>query len=241
MSELPKAFGKLTPERALGVLSDASDPGFAGLWSEFFLNVDAVKLLLPVVVEEEAKTLLSAALSWNGSGWTTSRAAKTLHETTGVPLVKAEFLEYLGAFVFALTLVFGLAIGTLTLSNQAATAAFAFASVVGSQNPPPHQPFDTGEEFPVDSDWQETTSDDENLLWEWEAEPTPLPTPLPALWLRGKNGPKMDLKTVLKQLPAYKELPQEAPRNNPLGDGIANLDRQLLLMKPRWWTEVLSR
>ena len=71
-------------------------------WFEFFYNEDAV---LKVLAEDRVQDVLRAGHAWNGSGWTTTRAAVSLRALTNVAMVSTEVDDYRDSF---LPVLFGL-------------------------------------------------------------------------------------------------------------------------------------
>ena len=73
--------------------------------------------------------VLAVAERWTGEGWNTTKAAKAVRSLTGVALVSSKFSDYLGAFLYSLSLQAGVEIQCVDLSDKAAYAAFVLADL----------------------------------------------------------------------------------------------------------------
>ena len=80
------------------ILVNMEHKEWSSAWSTFLLNVRMVKEMDTPV---DAPAILSAGELWQGEGWTTGRASKTLYQVAGVPLVSPEVKDYKGAFLYA--------------------------------------------------------------------------------------------------------------------------------------------
>ena len=70
-------------------------------WKEFLFNARAAVDFLKTSSAETVQQVLAAGGQWNGMGWNTTRAAKTVKELTGVALVTGNFREYLHAYLYS--------------------------------------------------------------------------------------------------------------------------------------------
>ena len=104
---------------------------FKATWSSFLFDVENARLV--DVTTEEAKTIVGAGAQWQGGGLSTSQASRRLYEATGVPLVADSVSQYRDCWLFALSMNWGLDISQLSLSDRAAEAAFALASMISME------------------------------------------------------------------------------------------------------------
>ena len=79
----------------INILQNHEHPDFENAWSGFFLDVSKVQSLPGKISNDETVALIAAGQRWSGAGWNTSRASKALYNLTMVPLVKAEWRDYL--------------------------------------------------------------------------------------------------------------------------------------------------
>ena len=61
-------------------------------------------MLNDIIDSEKASAILATGVKWQGGGWNTSRASKTLYDLTGVPLVTADFTQYRNSYLYALAM-----------------------------------------------------------------------------------------------------------------------------------------
>ena len=112
-----------------GDLLRVEEPEGQEAWSQFLFNVAAAKKLVGFS-PEEAVTVLQAGSRWEGCGWTTSRASRTLNSLTGVCLVASAVSAYRDAWLYALPMAWGVDVASLDLSDRAAEAAFALCNLL---------------------------------------------------------------------------------------------------------------
>jgi hypothetical protein len=118
------------------VLADPRHPDFEKAWNTFFLDVSLVQNFAAQANSEVAKAVLLAGQQWTGSGWNTSKASKTLWSLTGVPLVKAAWVDYRTAFLYALSLLLEVEVLELDLNDRVSDAAFELLKVFTGQAAP---------------------------------------------------------------------------------------------------------
>ena len=165
------------------------------------------KLLSPVVEndKEKAKALLGAGNDWNCRGWNTSIAARKLWNSLKVPLVSNDAKDYLHAWLFGLSLAWGVEIPDLALSDRASQAAFLFMEAVQGVGEPysDNRGANDGEEDPQQ----------DPMKLDWEEDVVELPRELSYLWNKAKAGERLELREVLQEVPKMRELPRQAPGN----------------------------
>ena len=92
--------------------------GDGAAWNEFFLNIAAVRHLIPLLDAPRAQELLNQGLQWQGAGITTSAASKKLRDITGVALVTNDFSHYRDCWLFGLAIVFDKDVVSLQLPEK---------------------------------------------------------------------------------------------------------------------------
>ena len=190
-------------------------------WSHIFFNATAVRALVPQVDPAAGGKLLAAGVSWNGSGWTTGRASKTVYNATGVAMVEEQLSEYLGAFLFALSVLFNIDIPKLTLGAQAASAALKFAAEVNTKAEETKP-----EKKEKATENQEEEEEDQVLSWELQREE--LPGDLGVVLNKHLKGTLvLEPKSLLEQLPLWQGVKDKAENNNHRTDGSRPQDRLL--------------
>ena len=122
--------------------------GEGAAWNEFFLNVVAVRHLVPLLDAPRAQELLNQGLQWTGAGITTSAASKKLRDITGVALVSNDFSHYRDCWLFGLAIVFDKDVVSLQLPDKAAEAAYIIVDQIQHNHRQDDQvmEFDDGEE-----------------------------------------------------------------------------------------------
>lgn len=172
----------------LQTLCNGASPEFPATWGRLFFNPVAIRELADFVAAEDDplrfhNQLLLAGANWDGSGWTTSRAAKTIHKVTGVALVEESLEEYKNAFLFALSVVLNVDIPRLQLGSAAGAAALEFAAVVAGK---PNSGSERLRKPPQEEQAAEEAEDVQYL--DWEVVPEPLPPVLAQIWQRVAAG-----------------------------------------------------
>ncbi len=141
----------------------------------------------------------------------------------GVPLVGL-FTEYQNAFYYALALLWGVEIPQLELSDRAAHAALALATHFQGTEPPSQEP--QGDSAKESANTGEGEQGD--ICVEWDEPLVSLPQELAALWPEIQQGlRKMNLVSILEQLPKFSELPLTPAENYSRTAGKSQWDRQL--------------
>ena len=185
------------------VLSRPEDPLFRENWGKFLFDVPLVMQAAAELDESEKAAILQAAGSYDGAGWSSSRAYRKLLEVTNVPLVRSSIGDYLAAFTFALCLLWDQDLVNVDLSDQCAAAATVFAELRSAGTGAGHGDAAVTEGAPyyAEGDWEDEEEDEEVVAVEWEQAFTPLPAVLEALWRRGDQGPKADMRSVMHEVP----------------------------------------
>ena len=228
------------PMDLVQVLQNPDHQDFEQAWSSFFLDVNRVQALPGQVTADQARALIQAGQRWSGAGWNTSRASKALWNLTGVPLVKAAWMDYRNAFLYALSLFLEVDVQELDLGDKVAEAAFTLLSVFAGGYPeqaadqvvstsdfypgvPGSSP--TGGNFlPAVAPTEES---EEEFQLPWDQPKVPLPVELAYIWSGTIGGERrLDLKTVLAAVPKFLELPLQAPLNNHRLDGASRQDKK---------------
>ena len=204
-------------EQLVSVDSEA----FEVAWGRLFFNLDVVKQLLNDLDNEKAARLLEAGSQWRGRGYTTSKAAKLLFQATGVSLVSSEFHEYRDAFLFALSLILNLEVPRATLPEAGAQAAFAWASCLQE----PEEQMNVEQANASDEEEKEQTKADGLPALPWETEQVDLPPILQKIWQSVQEGKRLEMTSVLKDMPSFKGLPVRAPENNSLREAKGQMDK----------------
>ena len=194
-------------------LVDIQHPEWSQTWSWFLFNVPAVRQLGN---PPEAGAILVAGDQWIGEGWTTGKASKVLYDVTGVPLVRGNFGDSKGAFLYALCLRWGLDVGTFNLPERSAEAAFILAAAFNAD--------EMEEVEAADQDTSEEEKDGKDQVFAWEEYLEELPADLTVLWRRyGEPGTsRFDTRSMLENTGRYSGLPSKAPDNNCLSRFEAN-------------------
>ena len=196
--------------------------GFDEAWSQLFFNLDLVRHLKTDVTESDtANQLITAGASWDGAGWTTSRASLKVFGLTGVTVVKKEFQEYRNSFLFALCMLLDIEVPVLELSESAAEAAFAFVGLLAARGTTEGRAQDSAKDEPM-------AEAEEDHSLEWDEQCVLLPPDLLTIWSGVQSGErKLDLSAVLAQVPKFEGLPTKAAENNHRQDGKQVQDRAL--------------
>ena len=181
-------------------------------WSDFFFDIPQAKKLTAILNPDSARSVLAAGEAWNGAGWNTGKASRKLWEAIRVPLVNSDITEYKHAWLYALALSWQVEVPNLVLSDRAGDAAFQLMENILS---------DAAEENP-----QVPTPDDEGL--EWEQPSVSLPRELLYLWTKAAQGDKLDLASLLQEVPKFLELPTRPPENN---GRPSQVDKQLKVVQ----------
>lgn len=231
----------------LQVLQDPGHPEFEAAWNTFFLDVSRVQSLAGNVDSGTGHRLLSAGLNWSGSGWNSSKASKTLWELTGVPLVKAQWVDYRNAFLYALSMLLEVEVVELELADRVADAAFALLSVFTGKadagrsavvyNQDLH-PEDPGSNPAGTYFWPApaTEASEEEVQLSWDTPKVPLPVELAFIWSGTTSGDRrLDMKTLLGVVPRFAELPASAPANNHRWDSNHKQDKK----EKEWQQKIL--
>ena len=98
-------------------------------WCSFLFDIPAARSL-SALPSEEALKLLQAGHRYSGAGWTTSRASRTLHALTGIPLVASAVSAYRDAWLYALSMAWNVEVVGLDLTDRSAEASFALCSIL---------------------------------------------------------------------------------------------------------------
>ena len=138
---------------------------------------DISSLLGDAVSQEAALALIGGGAKWSGSGWTTNSASKRLHELTQVPLVTADFKQYVNAWLYCLALLWNVEAAELTLSDPAAEAALRLASVCGQAD------------CSMDEDEGEEVEERDLVVLDWDEAETKCPEELAFIWKDLQGGP----------------------------------------------------
>ena len=135
---------------------------------------------------------------------------------TAVPLVSADFRQYLNSFLYSLALLWEVDTPLIELSNRASEAAFGLATVFSEDQPPEG-------EFPEEGSEGEEHA---GMVMEWDEPLMSLPPELTYLWTGANTGDRqLNLAQVLVGVPRFKEIPGKAPENNHRHDGKKFHDR----------------
>ena len=198
------------------LLSDGVSEASKIAWKDFLYNVDHVRLLGDAISTDSALALIGGGAKWSGSGWTTSSASKRLHELTQVPLVTADFKQYINAWLYCLALVWNVEVAELTLSDPAAEAAFRLASVCSQSG-----------DWSMDEDEAEGDEEQEVVVLDWDEQLAKCPDELAYIWKGVLAGDRrLDLKAILSKVPRFEGLPFKPPENNFRGDALKKEDRE---------------
>ena len=100
--------------------------GDSTTWSSFLFNVGEAQVVTKLLAEgqvapELAVQALVAGLQWDGAGWTTSRASRTLYQITRVPLVVPQLKPYVDAWLFVLAIHWNLDVPQAQLCESSRT------------------------------------------------------------------------------------------------------------------------
>ena len=135
-----------------------------------------------------------------------------------MPLVSADFRQYLNSFLYSLALLWEVDTPLIELSDRASEAAFGLATVFSEDQPPKG-------EFPEEGSEGEEHAD---MVMEWDEPLMSLPPELTYLWTGANTGDRrLNLAQVLVGAPRFREIPGKAPENNHRQDGKNFHDRQL--------------
>ena len=202
----------------LETLLNTESQDYNGSWKALLFNVQAVKQVTQEIGADVsvAEQLCRAGQSWTGAGLATGTCSKLLYEVTGVTLVSANFADYRDAFLFSLTLWFGLEVLQLDLTEKAAEASFVLAQRYAEGN------------APGVAGAPEREDEEAGAAYPWDEPEVDLPHDLKTLWDRAVTGTKrLDLRAVLEQVPRWSEIPQKPKQNNYRGDGHSKVDKLL--------------
>ena len=219
------------------VLQNPDHQDFEAAWNTFFLDVTRVQALPGLLSAEDARSLITAGQRWSGSGWNTSKASKAIYALTGVPLVKAAWVDYRNAFLYALSLLLEVDVQELDLGDKVAEAAFtmlnvftgeATGAVVSAQDYSAGYPGSSpGPGVPFYPPGAVTEESEEEVQLSWDQPKVPLPVELSYIWSGTTSGErKLDMKTILAAVPKFLELPVAAPLNNHRLDGTGRQDKK---------------
>ena len=81
-------------------------PEFEAKWGNFMFNLPEA-LQLQKATPEEILAVLKAGSRFQGTGWSTGKASKTLFQISKVALVKGTFQPYRDVWLYALALICG--------------------------------------------------------------------------------------------------------------------------------------
>ena len=154
------------------LLTSEGGENFEETWATFFSNTEKVRALKDIIDQDAAAAILTAGATWRGSGWNTARASKALFDLTVVPLVSADFRQYLNSFLYSLALLWEVDTPLIELSDRASEAAFGLATVFSKDQPPKG-------EFPEEGSEGEEHAD---MVMEWDEPLMSLPPELTYLW-----------------------------------------------------------
>ena len=184
-------------------------------WKLFLFNVTKVRELDAVMDDHTAHNILQAGLRWQGGGWNTTTASRTLFDVCGIPLVSSTFDHYRDAWIYGCALHWKVDVPEFSLTEGAAAAAFALAGACSAG----------GAE---DGAEEEEEEDPAPARFPWEEQQQKLPEELKVLWKRfGSGEEKFELKVVLDRIPRYQCLPPRPPENNHWQDGKSKADKAL--------------
>ena len=189
---------------------------FESHWSSFLFNIPQALMLKTKAKEEEIKAVLSAGAGFQGTGWTTGRASKTLFEVSGKALVKAGIEAYRNVWLYSLSLLCGVDLPKLELDQAEAEAAFGIVSRLEEDgHHAASKPSSPTSYSGDDSDSEE----EEQHHFDWDEPAWPLAPHLQALWQRSSSADwRIDIKRVLESHTKLLELPSKAPDNNLVPD-----------------------
>ena len=103
-------------------------------WRSFLFNVEQARRVRDALEDKTAAAqLIGAGRSYSGTGWTTSKAAKALYETTEVAVVSSKFADYRDIWLYTLVNVLGIEIPELDLDPKLAEASFALSAAVSGE------------------------------------------------------------------------------------------------------------
>ena len=204
-------------EHFLGRLTSDMVDGFGATWGTFLFNV-AQAQTIGVIDKVLALQVVEAGIRWTtADGWTTSRASQKLFSLTSVPLVSSDFKEYRNAWLYALTMMWGIDVETLQLSDRSAEAAFSLAAVLAGENGPAGGGAAAEQEGAKPP---QAPEEEEDLVLAWEEVEESLPPELKHLVEKvQRREQKLNLKDMLTTVPTFKELSRVAPVNNHRQDG----------------------
>ena len=187
-------------------------------WEQFFLNETASVEFLRTTPPEVVLQVCNAGQTWAGNGWDTTRCSKQVRALTGLAMVRPRVGEYLHAFLYSLCLCSGVDLPALELNDQGAEVAFRLADLWQGH----HVAAEGESEVRATMDKEEQ---DEPFLWEAPVEP--LPTDLARLVERAAGGERLQVGTLLEQLPQFQGLKHRAEDNNHRSDRLSAADKFL--------------
>jgi hypothetical protein len=189
------------PRELVDILRNGGHDAFQGAWRHFFFNVVEVRAITEVIEESQKAEVLQAGSAWTGGGWNSSSAGKRLFEVTGVPILATNIKQYRDAFLYSLALLWEIDIPDVSLPDRAAEAAFALSQAY------------TDMDVDLAEHAEEQHMTDQGLPWDEEVHE--LPSALKVVWARCVSGDKrIDLKTLLDEIPVWDTLPRKPPSNN---------------------------
>jgi hypothetical protein len=190
-------------------------PDFERSWSNFLFNVPQA-LKLREKEKEQVMQVLLAGQRYSGTGWTTGRASKTLHELSGVAIVRAQIDGYRDCWLYAVALMAAVDLPAVELPPEVAEAAFSLVAYV-------EQPEEQGGAHHKED---EDTEEEDEWEFEWDEPSLPLPKVLAALWSRaGEPEHKISMKSLLEEFPKLAGLPTRPADNNLLPDHKKKYDQ----------------
>ena len=212
-------------ESYVNQLLKAEEPEGIRAWAEFFMNVPLARKFLTQIPKEVATACLNQGLKWSGQGWSTSRASRKVYELTGVPLVSSRVEEYRDAFLFALAMALEVEIQGIDLGDRASEVAYHLCSLVTA---PEGSPAEYQEGSPGTAQQEAPAPEEESEGLEWDEPTVSLPRELEYIWSQVALGKrKLELRSVLEDLPKFTSLPTRAPENNFRGDGRKEIDKTM--------------
>ena len=201
-------------------LTTESDTNFHTAWKSFLFNVDMVKKVTVELNQDlsRAENLLRVGQQWSGTGCSTGHCSRVLYGETGITMVSSQFQDYLHCFLFSLTLHWGLEVPMADLPDKAAEGAFLLATKYAQE---------TGEAEGAGAA-EEGPAEGGGAHYPWDEQEVELPQDLSNLWYRAVTGAKkLDLRSLLEQVPRWSGIPSKPKQNNYRGDAQSKVDKVL--------------
>ena len=203
-------MASMDPDLVTSLTQDG--PQFEANWATFLFNVDQAMYLKERRMKEEIKdddimNIVLAGQRYTGSGWSTGRASRRLHELSGIGVIKGTIQGYRDCWLYSLALLVELDLPQVELSAELGQAAFSLVGWIQHAEQHPEE-----QEAPVNLD---DSSEEEDFKFAWDTPSVPCPKELLALWQRAKEGDRrVAVKDILEGLAPLEGLPQRPAENN---------------------------